>query len=91
VGDAGVPFLSTHDREILIWCEKNGFLLVTNNRASMPVHLQAHLEEGHHLPGIFIINPKMNIAETADELALIWGASESEEYYDQLLYLPLSR
>jgi hypothetical protein len=30
------------------------------------------------------------LVETADELILIWGASEAEEYIDQLYYLPLS-
>ena len=35
----GAPALGTLDPEILIWCEENLFLLVTNNRKSMPVHL----------------------------------------------------
>ena len=90
VGDIGAPSLGTTDPDILIWCEANGFSLVTNNRASMPVHLQNHLASGRHVPGIFILNVKMSMAETADELYLIWGASEAEEYRDQLRYLPES-
>ena len=56
----------------------------------MPVHLQDHLDAGHHAPGIFALNPNMTIGETAEELVLIWGASEAEEYIDQINYLPLS-
>jgi hypothetical protein len=56
----------------------------------MPVNLQDHLDAGHHVPGIFTLNPNMTIGETAEELVLIWGASEAEEYIDQLNYLPLS-
>jgi hypothetical protein len=90
IGDPSAPQLSTLDPEILLWCEQHQFSLVTNNRDSMPVHLQDHLAAGRHVPGIFTLNPKMTIGETAAELVLIWGASEAEEYLDQLNYLPLS-
>jgi hypothetical protein len=90
VGDAGAPPLRSSDPDILIWCEANDFSLVTNNRASMPVHLRDHLAAGRHVPGILVLNPKMKLGETAQELALIWGASEMEEYIDLLNHLPLS-
>ncbi len=90
VGDPGVPSLETLDPEILIWCEDNGFILVTNNRASMPVHLDDHLKAGRHVPGIFTVNPNMTMGETAAELALIAGASDPDEYADQVTYLPVS-
>ena len=38
VGDLTTPEKGTLDPEILLWCEKNNFILVTNNRKSMPVH-----------------------------------------------------
>ncbi|CDM97752.1 DUF5615 family PIN-like protein [Limnospira indica] len=43
VGDPGIPPRGTQDPEILLWCELNKFVLVTNNRRSMPVHLAEHL------------------------------------------------
>lgn len=90
VGDIGAPARSTSDPEILEWCETNVFSLVTNNRASMPLHLGEHLTSAHHIPGIFILNPNMTFGETLDELILIWGASETEEYADRLNCLPVS-
>ena len=90
VGEAGAPPLQSSDPEILDWCETNGFSLVTNNRASMPVHLRDRLDAGRHTPGIFVLNPRMKMGETAEELAIIWGASEMEEYLDLLNHLPLS-
>ncbi|MBI3976566.1 MAG: DUF5615 family PIN-like protein [Chloroflexi bacterium] len=90
VGGAGAPPAGTLDPAILIWCEASGFTLVTNNRASMPVHLREHLAAGRHVPGIFILNAHMTFVATVDELATIWGASEAEEYRDLLIYLPLS-
>jgi hypothetical protein len=64
----GAPALGTLDPEILLWCEENEFILVTNNRASMPVHLQDHLAEGWQAMGIFILNDEMRIGETVEEL-----------------------
>jgi len=90
VGDPGAPRLGTADEKILSWCEEHEFSLVTNNRESMPLHLQEHLSASRHVPGIFTLNRNMTMAETAEELILIYGASDAEEYVDQLHYLPLS-
>ena len=54
VGDPGAPPRGTLDPEILCWCEEHSFVLVTNNRTSMPVHLAAHIAQCRHVPGIFI-------------------------------------
>lgn len=34
--------------------------------------MRDHLAAGHHIPGIFTLNPSMSIGETIEELALIW-------------------
>jgi hypothetical protein len=88
IGDSNAPPLRTLDPEILQWCEANNFSLLTNNRASMPVHLQAHLAAGRDVPGIFILSRNMDINSTVDHLALIVGASEAEEYIDHIHFLP---
>lgn len=90
IGDPGAPERGTLDPDMLLWCGANNFSLVTNNRASMPVHLQEHLAQERHVPGIFILNPDMTMGETVAELALIWGASKTDEYLDLLNYLPLT-
>ena len=36
IGDPDAPPKGTLDPEILIWCETHNFILVTNNRKSMP-------------------------------------------------------
>lgn len=91
VGDVGAPPKGTLDPDILIWCEEQEFLLVTNNRTSMPLHLAEHLDQSRHVPGIFILNPKMSIGETIDELILIAAISEDDEYQDSIRYLPITR
>jgi Domain of unknown function (DUF5615) len=90
VGEVGAPPKSTLDPEILIWCEEYDFMLVTNNRKSMPVHLADHLAQGHHVPGILILNPDLSIGQNLEELLLIADGSLENEYQDQIVYLPIT-
>lgn len=89
VGEENVPERGTLDPELLIWCETHDFILVTNNRRTMPVHLKDHLEQNHHVPGIFILNSDMGIGETIDELLLIARYSFENEYRDRITFLPI--
>lgn len=90
IGDPAAPGRGTPDPEILSWCEKNSFILVTNNRKSMPLHVKNHLSKGQTLPGILELKPDMSLGETVDELLLIHGAVRAEELKNLILYLPVS-
>jgi Domain of unknown function (DUF5615) len=90
IGDPGAPARGTLDPDILDWCEAHHFILVTNNRKSMPRHLADHLTLGRHIPGILVINLTLPIGELLDELVLIAGASDEHEYRDLILYLPMT-
>lgn len=37
----------------------------------MPVHLISHLNQNFHIPGIFILNPKLTIGQNIEELIII--------------------
>jgi hypothetical protein len=89
IDDVTAPPEGTSDPAILIWCEANDFILVTNNRHSMPEHLRDHLAQGRHIPGILELNADLGIGVMLDELVLIWAASNADEFRDQLVYLPL--
>ena len=89
VGDENAPARSTPDPEILHWCERNDFNLITNNRESMPQHLADHLAAGHHVPGIFTVNLKASMGLIIQELILIAGASHEDEFRDQIVYIRL--
>ena len=89
VGDKGAPPKSMPDPEILVWCEQHQFSLITNNRDSMPKHLSDHIAAGHHVPGIFTINRRLPMGLIIEELLLIAGASDADEYMDEIKYLPL--
>lgn len=89
VGKLTAPAPGTLDPEIIIWCETYNFILVTNNRRSMPVHLADHLAQNRHVPGIFILSPKMSIGQNIDEPILIYQGSFDGEYQDRIEHLPL--
>lgn len=90
IGDPAAPARGILDPEILTWCAASGFLLVTNNRASMPRHVTKHLAKSAEFPGILVIHPRMSIGEILDELLLIWQASKADEYRNQIRYLPFT-
>jgi hypothetical protein len=40
-------------------------------------------------PGILIVSQKLSVAQAAEELFLIWAASETEEWINKIRSLPL--
>jgi len=89
IGDPGAPPAGISDPNLLNWIEENGYLLVTENRSTMPMHLFDHFTSGRHVPGIFWVRPGVGIGRIIEELYLIWVASTAEEYRDCSLFIPL--
>lgn len=89
VGDPGTPPKGTLDPEILLWCEQNQFILVTNNRRSMPVHLAEHLSQNRHIPGILVLRPKASFGKILDDLIFIAEVDENDEFCDRIVHIPL--
>lgn len=89
IGDPDAPPKGTLDPDILLWCEVKNFILVTNNRKSMPKHLAEHLAQDRHIPGIFVMDLARNIGEVITELIVIAKASYDDEYQDRIEYLPI--
>jgi hypothetical protein len=89
IGDAGAPPAGTSDPDILIWLEEKGYILVTENRSTIPGHINDHFDANRHFPGVFWIRPGTHIGTLVEELYLIWFASEAEEYQDCAMFIPL--
>jgi predicted nuclease of predicted toxin-antitoxin system len=89
VGESDAPSKQTTDPDILIWCERHEFVLVTNNRRTMPRHLADHLSAGRHIPGIIVLGDDLSFGGNLEELLLIAVAARSDELRDQIVYLPV--
>lgn len=70
VGDPDTLPLGTLDPELLHYLEISHRLLVTNNRTSMPQHLEAHWASGGQIWGLFWLRPNATISRCAEELYL---------------------
>ncbi len=88
VGDPNAPPLGTLDPDILSYLELSQRILVTDNRTSMPEHLEAYWATGGQIWGLFWIRPSATIGELAQELFTIWETSEAEEWIDILDWIP---
>lgn len=89
IGDEGAPVRGTSDPEILKWCEQNHFILVTNNRRSMPRHLDDHLAEGRSILGVITIDLNAPMRVVLEDLILTAGASHKDELLNRIVYIPL--
>jgi hypothetical protein len=89
IGQAPAPRKGVLDPDILNWIEANNCYLITNNRASMPVHLQDHLVLGKHVPGIIQLPRTIHMTSLIEDLILLWSVSVPDEFRDQIVYLPL--
>jgi hypothetical protein len=87
VGDAGAPPVGTLDPDILHYLEAEQRVLITDNRASMPVHLADHAAGGGRHWGIFEVRKDAPLGALADLIALYWEASETEEWIDRVEWL----
>ncbi len=88
VGDPYAPQLGTLDPDILCYLELSQRLLVTDNRTSMPDHLEAHWAEGGYIWGLLWVRPKTSIGQLAEEIFVIWETTEAEEWRDYVDWIP---
>ncbi|ELS03037.1 hypothetical protein Xen7305DRAFT_00027550 [Xenococcus sp. PCC 7305] len=89
VGESEAPALGTLDPDILIYLQSSQRILLTDNRKSMPQHLEAHWACGGFIWGLFWLRPKASLRELAENIILIWETTEAEEWKDQLIWIPL--
>lgn len=88
VGDPEAPPLGTLDPDILRYLEHDQRALVTNNRISMPKHLQDHYAAGGQHWGVFSLTQGATFGAVLETLIIIWEVSEAEEWINQTRWIP---
>ena len=89
IGEPGAPAKGATDADLLIWAEQNRFVLVSEDRRTLPHHLSMHLAAGHHSFGILWLRPNAAIRMVIEELYLIWCTCEDDEFLDRGVFIPL--
>jgi hypothetical protein len=88
VGDPPDLPLGTSDSDVLAWAEREGRIVVSWDCNTMPGHLQDHLDQGRHSPGVIILRPGFTIAVLVGILVVAAHASDPLEFRDQVRFLP---
>ena len=88
VGDPPDLPLGTTDSDLLLWAEREGRVAVTRDWRTFPGYLAAHLQGGHHSPGVIILRPGQPLPQLVFALALAAHAADLGEFRDQVRFLP---
>jgi hypothetical protein len=75
------------DEEVLSIAAHEGRILVSHDVTTMPQHFAAFIAQ-QDSPGLLLIPQSLSIARAVEELVIIWGASEPEEYINTITWLP---
>jgi hypothetical protein len=76
------------DSEVLEFAAQQNRILVTHDHRTMPKHFADFILH-HSSPGVFIIAQTISVRMVIEELLLIWTASESAEWRNLIVELPL--
>jgi hypothetical protein len=79
--------LAVPDDEVLRLAAEEGRILVSHDFKTMPQHFGRFIAQ-HTSPGLILISQRTPIGLAAEELHLVWGASEAEEYVNRIYRLP---
>src|SRR5262245_27698883 len=77
-----------NDEEVLAAAAREGRILVSHDRSTMPIHFE-HFISAQECPGLILIEQQLPVREAIEELLLIWEASEAEEWINRLEFIPL--
>jgi hypothetical protein len=84
--EAGLAGLD--DLQVLALAAREGRILVTHDRRTMPGHFAEFIVSGTSA-GVLLIPQYLSVAAAVDDLLLIWHATEAEEWSDRIRSLPL--
>jgi hypothetical protein len=76
------------DQDVLGVAARDGRVLVTHDQATMPRHF-AEFVQSQHSPGVIVIPQHLPLQEAADDLILIWTATDANEWIDRIAFLPI--
>lgn len=76
------------DQEVLAVAARDGRILVTHDQATMPRHFGEFLRS-QRSPGLIVVPQHLPLGEVADDLILVWTATEAEEWTDRIAFPPI--
>jgi hypothetical protein len=95
--EATIDFLSAHRREpgrsshpdVLALAADQDRILVSHDFQTMPRHFADFVRAYGSSPGVILVPQCWKTGQAIEELLLIWGASDAEEWRYRILTIPL--
>ncbi|HLX06791.1 MAG TPA: DUF5615 family PIN-like protein [Thermoanaerobaculia bacterium] len=84
--EAGLVALA--DKEVLAFAAEAGRVLVSHDLKTMPRHFGEFVQSSQS-PGALLIPQRLPVPEAAEQLIMIWAASDPEEWVNRICVLPL--
>lgn len=78
------------DPAVLEWAAKEGRILFTHDVNTMTKHAYDRIAAGLPMPGVLHIPQRMPLGQVIDEMLLIVGASDPQEYDYKVIHLPMT-
>lgn len=76
------------DPHLLTWAEREGRIIVTHDRTTMPMHAAKILGEEKNIAGLFVVPRSVPLHRVLDDLELMITCSENHEWINVIRYLP---
>ena len=76
------------DQDVLAIAGRDGRVLVTHDQATMPLHF-AEFVRSQQSPGVIVVPQHLPLRDAADDLILIWTATEPNEWIGRIAFLPI--
>src|SRR5882672_6845995 len=71
------------DDEVLALAARDGRILVTHDLATMPRHFRGFVQS-QRSPGLLVVPQHLPLGQVADDVILIWAATDPEEWIDRI-------
>lgn len=76
------------DEEVLAIAAREKRVLITHDRKTMPKHFAEFIAQ-QASSGVIVVPQKLAVGVAADDLILVWSASEADEWINRIQSLPL--
>jgi hypothetical protein len=83
---AGLGALS--DQEVLARAARDDRILVTHDQTTMPRHF-GEFVRAQRSPGLLVVPQHLAVRQVADDLILIWTATDADEWVNRIVFLPI--
>jgi hypothetical protein len=87
VGDSVDLPLGCSDPDILAWAERADRIIITEDAATFPAELVAHLRSGQTSPGVFVIRPSATVVSILSWLELVVADDQPDQWLDLVTYI----